>query len=68
MRVTRDKVLKQTIVVSDKFSYRMNLLRCDALLILSHHLQVALDTGMEERLVQLDFLAAFHRVNYRGLL
>ena len=28
---------------------------CDALLTLSHHLQVALDKGMEEKFVQLEF-------------
>ena len=41
---------------------------CDALLTLSHHLQVALDKGMEERLVQLDFSAAFVSVSHCSLL
>ena len=38
------------------------------MLILSHHLKVALDRGMEERLVQLDFSAAFDRVSHCGLV
>ena len=33
------------------FSYRRGLRTCDALLTLSHHLQVALDRGMEGRVV-----------------
>ena len=37
-----------------------------ALLTLSHHLQVALDRGMEGRLVKLDFSAAFKKVNHCG--
>ena len=35
---------------------------------LSHHLQVDLDRGMEGRLIQLDFSAAFDRVRHCGLL
>ena len=33
-----------------------------------HHLQVALDRGNEERLVQLNFSAAFDRVSHCDLL
>ena len=36
--------------------------------ILSQHLQVALDRGTEERLVQLDFSAAFDSVSHHSLL
>ena len=50
------------------FSYRISLGTCDALLTLSHHLQDALNRGMEERLIQLDFSAAFDRVTQCGLL
>ena len=49
-------------------SYRKGLKTCDALLTLSHNLQVALDRSMKGRLVQLDFSAAFDRVSHRGLL
>ena len=38
-----------------QFSYRRGLRTCDALLILFHRLQAALDKGMEERFVQLEF-------------
>ena len=40
----------------------------DALLTISHHLQKFLDAGMESYFVQLDFSAAFERVNHSGLL
>ena len=51
-----------------QFSYRRGQGTCDALLTLSHHLQVALDRGMEGRLVQLSVSAAFDRVSHRGQL
>ena len=35
---------------------------------MSRHLHVALDRGMEGRLVQLNFSDAFDRIIYRGLL
>ena len=38
------------------------------MLTLPHSLQVALDRGMEGRVVQLEFLAAFDRVSHRGVL
>ena len=42
--------------------------KCDTSLTLSHQVHIALDGGMEERLVQLNFSAAFHRVKHHGLL
>lgn len=51
-----------------QFAYRKGLGTCDALLTVAHHLQSTLDKGGEARLVQLDFSAAFDRVNHRGLL
>ena len=53
---------------SPQFSYRRDLVTCDALLTLSHHLHVALNKCIEGRLMLLDFSAAFNRVNYCGLL
>ena len=50
-----------------QFSYRRGLRTCDALLTVSHHLQVAVNRGIEGRLVQLDFSTAFDRVSHRGL-
>ena len=40
----------------------------DALLCVSHTLQSALESGQEARIVQIDFSAAFDRVNHRGIL
>ena len=51
-----------------QFSCRRGLATCNVLLTLSHHLQVALDRGMEGRLLQLDFSAAFDGVSHCGLL
>ena len=52
-----------SVLPPSHFLYRRDLGTCDALLKVSHHLQVALDTGMEGRLVQLDVSAAFDRVS-----
>ena len=41
---------------------------CDALLCVSHTLQSALESGQEARILQIDFSAAFDRVNQRGIL
>ena len=41
---------------------------CDALLCVSHTLQSALESGQEARIVQIDFSAAFARVNHLGIL
>ena len=41
---------------------------CDALLCRSHTLQSALESGQEARIVQIDFNAAFDRVNHLGML
>ena len=40
---------------------------CNALLTLSYYLQAVLGRGMEGRLVQLNFSAAFSRVSHRDL-
>ena len=47
-----------------QFAYRKGLLNCDALLCMSHTLQSALGSGQEARIVQIDFSAAFDRVNH----
>ena len=51
-----------------QFAYRKGLGTCDALLCVSHTLQSALDSGQETRIVQIDFSAAFDRVNDLGIL
>ena len=47
-----------------QFSYTRSLRTCVALLTLSHHLQVALDRGIEGRLIQLGFSGAFDMVSH----
>jgi len=53
---------------STQFSYRKGYGCVDALLSVSHVIQSALDAGSECRVVQLDFSAAFDRVNHTCLL
>ena len=50
------------------FAYRKGLGTCDALLCVSHTLQSALENGQEARIVQIDFSAAFDKVNHQGIL
>ena len=51
-----------------QFGFRKGLGAADALLLLNHELQSALDTNCESRLVSLDFSAAFDTVNHKGLI
>ena len=51
-----------------KFAYQKGLVTCYALLCVSHTLQSALESGLEARIVQIDFSAAFDRVNHLGIL
>ena len=51
-----------------QFAYRKGLGTCDAFLCVSHTLQSALESGQEARIVQIDFSAAFDRVNHLGIL
>ena len=51
-----------------QFSYRKGLGTCDALLCVSHTLQSTLEIVQEARIVQIDFSAAFDRVNHQGIL
>ena len=50
------------------FTYRKGLGTRDALLCVSHTLQSALESGQEARIVQIDFSAAFDRVNHWAIL
>ena len=56
------------VLPTTQFAYRKGLGTCDALLCVSHALQSALESGQEARIVQIDFSAAFDRVNHRGIL
>ena len=59
---------RNSILPPSQFSFSSGLGICDALLTLSHSLQIALDKGMEGKLVQLEFSAAFDRVSHCGEL
>ena len=56
------------VLPNTQFAYRKCLGTCDALLCVSHTLQSALESGQEARIVQIDFSAAFDRVNHQGIL
>ena len=49
-------------------AYRKGLGTCDALLCVLHTLHSALESGQEAWIVQIDFSAAFDRVNHQGIL
>ena len=59
---------KSDIFSKHQYAYRKGLGTCDALLDVVGSGQVALDRGSEMALVQIDFSAAFDRVNHAGLL
>ena len=56
------------VLPTTQFAYRKGLDTCGALLCMSHTLQSALERGQEPRIVQIDFSAAFDRVNHQGIL
>ena len=56
------------VLPTTQFAYWKGLGACDALLCVSHTLQSALESGQEDRIVQIDFSAAFDRVNHLGIL
>ena len=56
------------VLPTTQFAYRKGPGTCDALLCASHTLQSALESGQEARIVQIDFSAAFDRVNHQGIL
>ena len=56
------------VLPTTQFAYRKGLSTCDALLCVLHTLQSALESGQEARIAQIDFSAAFDRVNHQGIL
>ena len=50
------------------FAYQKGLGTCDPVLFKSHTLQIALESGDEARIVQIDFSSAFDRVIHQGIL
>ena len=56
------------VLPTTQFAYRKGLDTCDALLCVSLTLQSALEIGQEAKIVQIDFSAAFDKVNHQGIL
>ena len=56
------------VLSTTQFAYWKGLGTCDALLCVSHTLQSALENRQEDRIMQIDFSAAFDRVNHLGIL
>ena len=56
------------VLPTTQFADRKSLGNRDALLCLSHTLQSTLESGQKARIVQIDFSAAFDRVNHQGIL
>ena len=56
------------VLPTTQFAYRKGLGICHNFLFVAHTLQSALEMGQEARIVQIDFSAAFDRVNHRGIL
>ena len=56
------------VLPTTQFAYRNGLGTCDALLCMSHTMQSALESGQEARIEQIDFRAAFDRVNHQDIL
>ena len=56
------------VLPTTQFAYRKGLGTCDALLCVAHSLKSALEMGQDDRIVQIDFSAAFDRVNHQGIL
>ena len=68
VRLARFMERSGVLPLTTQFAYRRGLGTCDALLCLSHTLQSALPSGDDARIVQIDFSAAFDRVNHQGIL
>ena len=52
------------VLPTTQIAYRKGLGTCDLLLYVSNTLQRALESGQEAQIVQIDFIAAFDRVNH----
>ena len=56
------------VLSTTQFASRKSLCTCDSLLCVSHTLKSALESRLEARIVQIDFSAAYDRVNHPGIL
>ena len=69
MSVCLGRFMEQSgVLPTTQFAYRKGLGTCNVLLCVSHTLQSAMESGQEARIVQIDFSAAFDRVNHLGIL
>ena len=55
------------VLPTTQFTYRKGLGTCAALLCVAHTLQNAFEMRQEARIVQINFSAAFDRVNHQGI-
>ena len=56
------------VLPTTQFAYGKGQGTCDAPLCMSHTLQSSLESGQDTRIIQIDFSAAFDRVNHQGIL
>ena len=56
------------VLLSNQFAYQKGLGTCGVLLWVFHTLQIALESGKEARIMQIDFSAAFVKVNHLVIL
>ena len=56
---------RSRVLITTQFPYRTGLGTCDALLTMSHTLQIVLESGHAARITQFVFSAAFNRVYHR---
>ncbi len=56
------------LLPSCQFGFRKGLNDSDALVCITHDMQVGLDSGCESKIISLDFSSAFDRVNHKALL
>ena len=69
MSVRLGRFLESSGVLSTtQFAYRKGLGTCNALSCIFYTLQSALESGQEAKIEQIDFSAAFERVNHQGIL
>ena len=61
-------MVRSGVLPTTQVAYRKGLGTCDALLSMSHALKNTLASGKEARIVQIDFSAAFDRINHQGIL
>ena len=67
--VRLERFMKRSgVLPTTQFTYREGLGTCDAFMLVSHTQHRTLESGEEARIMQIDFSAAFDRVNHHGIL